>query len=102
MKYKGTLEAISSERNYYGNTYWALRYIDHKTGKIVEGMVSGGESNIYSILRYWGKKDDWNRSILFNVFTLKKREFKELTKGWEYAGCRSDDLAKFIKNKLRK
>lgn len=102
MKIEGTLEAISSERDRYGNTYWALRYIDHKTGKVAEGTVSGGQSNIYGILRHWGKRDDWDRSILFNVFTLKKREFKELVENWEYAGCTPEDLAKFIKSRLRK
>ena len=102
MKIKGTLEAISSERDGYGNVNWGLRYIDHKTGKVVEGMISGGESNIYGILHNWNKKDDWDRSILFNISILKRREFGKLTKNWEYAGCTPKDLAKFIKSRLRK
>lgn len=100
MKLKGTLYAINSERDRYGNTYWALRYICHETGKIAEGQVSGGESNIYGILRHWTAGDDWDRSIIFNRLELPKREFQRQTRGMAYAGCRPDELANYIRARL--
>lgn len=94
------LEAIYSERDLNGNTYWALRFTDCATGAVVCGTVCGGESNIYSILRYWGPADDWNRGIKFSVVPMKKREFQRLTKGWSYAGCTGEDLTQYIKENL--
>lgn len=100
MKYTGTLEAIHSRRDSSGNVYWAFRYTDHDTGKIITGLISGGESNIYSILRHWNVPDDWDRSILYSIREVGKREFKQLTKGWDYAGCRPEDLANYIRDRL--
>ena len=103
MKITASLEAMYSERDLYGNCYWALRYTDHETGKTVCGTVSGGESNIYGILRESYKatvSNDWDRSIRFSCHAFKKREFKRMTAGWPYAGCSPDDLWKFIKNNL--
>ena len=98
---RATLEALYSERDNSGNCYWALRYTDHATGKVVQGTISGGESNIYAILRVSDPTaDDWDRSILFRCDSMKKRDFRGLTAGWEYAGCTPDDLWKFIQAKL--
>lgn len=100
MKVTGTLEAIYSKRNSFGNRSWALKYTDHETGKVVCGTVSGGESNIRGILRYWNVPDDWDRSVRFEVRGMAIREFNEMTKNWEYAGCTPEDLAAFIKARL--
>lgn len=98
--YTATLEAIYSERDQYGNCYWALRFIDHATGHVVVGLVSGGESNINAIRLYWNKPDGWDNSILFRCTSMKKRAFRQLTADWPYAGCNPEDLAKFIKSQL--
>ena len=95
----GILEAINSRRDRYGNCYWALRYTDVKTGKTVCGTVSGGESNINAIRRYWSG-DYWDHSVKFETRELGIREFSRLTKDWAYAGCGPEDLAAFIKAKL--
>ena len=95
-----TLEAHYSTADKYGNCYWALRFIDHKTGKQVEGTVSGGESNINSILYHWNNPNSWDRSIRFTVVEHKIREFNRLTKDWPYAGCSSEDLAAFVRKQL--
>lgn len=101
MRLTATLTAINSRRDKFGNTYWALRFVDHETGKIVVGTVSGGESNIRSIMRFWNPDlDDWDRSIQFLTQTLPIREFNRLVKGWSYAGCRSEDLVGFIRQQL--
>lgn len=98
---RGTLEAIYSERDTFGNCYWAIRYTDHATGKVAQGTVSGGESNIYGILRHSDdQRDDWDRSILFRCDSMKKREFRRLTGDWAYAGCTPEDLWAFIQKQL--
>jgi hypothetical protein len=107
MKLTATLTAINSNVDRNGNCYWALRFVDHETGKVVHGLVSGGESNIYAILRYWNdgrapltKTGDWNRSIQFLRESLPIRQFKALTAGWKYAGCDPQELAQFIRQEL--
>lgn len=104
MVIRATLDAFCSERDIYGNCYWALRYTDHKTGRSVQGMVSGGESNIYGVLRESDrarKLNDWDRSIRFTCQPVKKREFNRMTKGWAYAGCSPDQLWTYIKTQLK-
>ena len=102
MTIRATLEAINSRRDRAGNCYWAIRYTDHVTGRAVNGTISGGESNIYGILRYTGDSDDWDRSIEFKSEELTIPAWNRLTKGWPYAGCRPDELAAFIKAELEK
>ncbi len=102
MKYTGRLEAINSKIDKCGNRYWALKFLDFETGREICGKVSGGESNIYGILRHWNAPDDWDRSILFERREMSKKDFNELTKGWGYAGCAPNDLAEYIKNELKK
>ena len=103
MKITATLEAIYSKRDMYGNCYWALRYCDHATGRYVCGAVSGGESNIYGILRENDTAqgtNDWDRSIRFLCTQLPIREFNRLTDDWPHAGCTPADLWQFIKREL--
>jgi len=101
MKLTATLTALYSKRDASGNCYWALRFVDHETGKAAQGIVSGGESNIYGILRVWNPDlDDWDRSVQFQVQALGKREFKRLTEKWKYAGCVPQDLVNFIRQEL--
>ena len=96
-----TLTAINSKRDQYGNCYWALKFCDHATGKVVVGKVSGGESNIYSIRRIWNPDiDGWDRSIQFRTEELPIREFNRLTKDWKYAGSGPDELVTFIRTTL--
>lgn len=100
MTITATLEALHSRRDIYGNVYWALRYIDHGSGLVVEAKISGGESNIYAMLRYWGKRDDWDRSVRFVTQEFAIREFNRMTKDWPYAGCRPEDIATFVRKQL--
>jgi hypothetical protein len=97
----GTLEAIYSRRNKNGNCRWAMRYTDHETGKVVCGTVCGGESNIHGILQHWNNPDGWDRSVKFDVWDMAILEFNSMTKAWDHAGCRPEDLAAFIREKLQ-
>lgn len=96
-----TLTAINSNQDRFGNRYWALRFVDHATRKVVEGKISGGESNINAIRRVWNTNlDDWDRSIVWQTQSLPVREFNSLTKDWGYAGCNPEDLVTYIRTKL--
>jgi hypothetical protein len=98
MKLHATLEAIYSERDLYGNCYWAMRYTDHETGRVVCGTISGGESNIAAVRRQ--ERGQWDDGIAFRTVAMKKREFKRLTADWCYAGCAPADLYAYIKGFL--
>lgn len=100
MKINGTIEAIYSKRDINGNCYWAMRYTDHNTGKVVFGMVSGGESNITGIRFGWGRPGEWDKTIDTRVTCLGIREFDRVTKYWPYAGCTPEDLRAYIRAKL--
>ena len=102
MKIFASLEAHYSKRDSYGNCYWALRFVDHETGREVVGTISGGESNIYGIKRCWGRVDGWDEGIQFSTVEHPIREFNRLTKTWSYAGCTPEDLAAWIKAQLAK
>lgn len=98
MKLKYTLFAFTDD-----DRQWALRFVDHRTGKSVSGTVCGGESNIYAILRVWNPElDNWDRSIQFVKIVKTKREFKYLTEGWDHLGSQPEDLAARIKAGLKK
>lgn len=103
MKLTGTIIAFNSKRDSSGNVYWAMRYIDHETGKVVNAMIGGGESNIRGILQHWNPnlpKYDWDRSIIFHTKEMPKKEFKTMVADWPYGGCASEDIAKFIREQL--
>ena len=101
-KYKGLLKAINSKGDIYGNRYWAFIFVDFKTGKQVAAKISGGESNIYAVLRYWNVPDDWDRSILFEQEELSIQVFDKTTKDYVYAGCSPQEIAAYIKKELAK
>ena len=98
-----TLTAIYSKRDHAGNCYWALKFVDHATGKVVVGKSGGGEGNIYAIRRIWNPElDDWDRSIQFCTEEMPIRKFNRLTKDWKYAGSGPEELADFIRDELAK
>ena len=97
MKIKATLEAIYSKRDLNGNVYWSFRYLDHETGKQVNGTISGGESDIHAIIYSLGMEAD---EVNYSVTMLPIREFNRLTKTWKYFGCPPDEIARNVKSNL--
>ena len=97
MSIKAILEALYSKRDRNGNCYWAFRYTDTASGKQVCGQVSGGESNVRSLLRPLGI--DYLETH-FTVTELPIREFFRMTKPWAYGGCSGEDLAKYVRESL--
>jgi hypothetical protein len=97
MEIKYTLKAFHTKGDKFGNVYWAFRFHEVSTGKTVTGKISGGESNIYGILRHWDSADDWDRSISFEIEQVKESTINKIK---DYAGCTSLGLAKYIRSKL--
>ena len=96
---KFILDIIRSRRNYAGNCYWAFRFTDCKTGIQAVGTTSGGYSNISYAMAAMGIE---SKFVYTTSHELPIREFNRLTADWAYAGCPPEDIAKFIKNKLKK
>ena len=99
MKIKAILEAINSKRDRNGNCYYFMRYTDIKSGKTVYGTISGGESNIYSVIRAKGLE---SKEVYFSTVELPIREFNREVKNMEYAGCRGEEIVNFIDKELSK
>src|SRR5215472_6464371 len=97
MKVRAILECLNSGRDLNGNRYWAFNYTDTETGKRVAGTVSGGESNVTMITRAMGL--EWE-NVYYVRHELPKREFRRLTKEWNYAGCAPEALADYIRREL--
>jgi hypothetical protein len=94
----GILNCINSRADMYGNRYWAFKYTDSETGKTVMGKISGGESNVYSIVREMGQTSETVH--YFRTMDVPIREYNRLVKTWEYAGCRPEELVSFIHKAL--
>lgn len=98
MHYTATMEALYSRRDRNGNTYWALRYTCHVSGRSVHGIISGGESNIFCAAQHLDKPD-YGRTLT-RTLDFAIREFNRMVKGWEYAGCAPEEIAGWIRRKL--
>lgn len=96
-----SLKCYNSRADIYGNRYFAFRYLDHETGKVACGTVSGGESNIRSMM-YEFNGGQWKENFHFTTNELPIREYNRMVKGWPHAGCRPEDLAAFVKRELAK
>ena len=97
MPIKAILESLYSKRDRNGNCYWAFRYTDTATGKQVVGNISGGESNIRSMLRPLGLDSE---NAYQTITEIPIREFNRLTKPWGYAGCTAEELAQYVRDFL--
>lgn len=99
----GSLEAIHSKIDYYGNTYWAFTYTDYATKTKVNAKIgTSGESTIKSALYYWNGEFDYDAVEMFDfeVTELKIREFNRLIKEWPYAHDTHAKLAQYIRDRL--
>ena len=99
MPIKAVLQSIYSRRDKFGNVYWAFRFTDTATGKSVEGTISGGESNIRSMLRPLGLESS---EVHSSIIELPIRQWNALTKDFRYAGCTADQLAAFVRAELER
>lgn len=99
MKLTSTLVTISSKANKAGRRYFALQFVDHETGHVVQGRVSGDESNINAIDQYW---KDPAESIQRFTQEMALNAFKCRVWGWPYAGSQPEELADFIRRELMK
>lgn len=91
MKY--IAEIYNSKMDIYGNCYWAFK-VTNVESKYVVFATGSAESNI----EYGVRKLDSQAYITKKQMPI--REFNRFTKGMEYGGCSSDDVAKFIKERI--
>jgi len=94
----GILNCINSRADLYGNRYWAFQYTDCETGNTVRGTISGGESNVYAIIREMGQTSETVHYIRTEDMPI--REYNRTVKTWQYAGCRPEELVAFINRNL--
>ena len=94
MKIKAILQCLNSETDRSGNRYWAFRYTETESGKQVVGKISGGESNISAIRNEMGL--EWDEVYYYRT-EMGKRDFRELTADWSYAGCPPKEIAAHIR-----
>lgn len=96
-----TLFAFNNDGGRGDGRQWAMRFVDHVTGKSVAATVCGGESNIYGILRHWNTPGDWDRSIQFVRVSWTPRQWKYNVAGWPHAGSQPEELAEYIRRNLK-
>ncbi len=97
MPIKAILETLYSRRDRAGNCYYSFKYTDVASGKQVYGTVSGGQSNVDSIIREMGYTSE---EVYSTTKELAIRDFNYITREWAYGGCRADELVAFIRAKL--
>jgi hypothetical protein len=80
-------ESINSKRDRNGNTYWAFRLADARTGNVMKGKLGGSQRGalthaLSSMIRSLGW--DWDNIHLVGT-ELPIREFNKLVKLWPYS-----------------
>ena len=91
MKY--ITEIYNSKMDKYGNCYWAFKVTNVENKK---SILARGDA--YSNISYAVRKLDIDTYITEKEMPI--REFNRFTKGMVYGGCGSDDVAKFIKERI--
>jgi hypothetical protein len=79
------------ERNY------GFRYVRCSDGRMVDGLITGGESNIMAALTRDHKKDVWRDDYFYTYSKMLERELFALP----YAGCDPHDIWNFVERHLR-
>jgi len=92
-----TLVVHNSKGDIYGNRYWAFTFTDHVTGKSFSANCDT-DSGVRGAMRAMGYD---NNAVLVHVDEMPIRQFIKFIKGFEYAGCISVDVAKYIERKIR-
>jgi hypothetical protein len=97
---KGILEIFSSKLDRNGNTYWAFRFTECKTGRRVVGQAPA-ESNLTCVFNHKQFRGWAWSEVHVGRTTLGYREFVRKTGDWPYAGCTPDELRGFILDALK-
>lgn len=98
--YRAGLKIFSSRTDRNGNKYFAFQFTDFATGRVAQGTISGGDSNVDCVRLHTGEPGTWDQSILVSREELPIREYDSLVKDWAYAGCPPEEIAQFIKTAL--
>lgn len=76
--------------------HFAFRMIRCRDGRMVEGKVSGGESNIKTALTHDGK--EWRNDYFWTKKPMCESELFALP----YAGCSPDEIRTWVAREFRK
>jgi len=87
---QATVIIYRSRKDMYAKVYWAMVYVDHRSGQFVRGTAV-------------------NRSTIVDAFPdaciwdteLPIREFKKATKEWGDAGCTCNELQAYVQKGLQ-
>lgn len=80
------LTIYNSKRDTYGNTCWAFQ-LTHLGQILASGTVAGNN---------FSTRDLHENGIEYVYQELPVREFNRLTKNWQYAGCKWEDIRQHI------
>lgn len=97
MKQVAMLTSVNSKRDRFGNCENAFEFMVFETGQIIKGKTTGSETNIYNCMNLLPYM---KRSIIFQTKEMGIRDFSEYKKDFEYGGCSSIEIAKFIIDKI--
>lgn len=92
------VQHYQSKRDIYGNTYYATLITDILTRKqcrFYSDHPSNSEAGLYGAFTNLGWQDIYPVLIEVGI-----REFDKRYRKWHYPGCRSKDIAAYIKKEL--
>ena len=93
----GTLIGFYSRPDTAGNTYWAFRFIDHVTGKRVEGKIGNGVESNLSVSAYKiNPKQYEDHAISYITIPMGVREFERYIKDFPHVSSGPEDIAKYV------
>lgn len=101
MKIKYILYIYNSRIDRAGNCYFAFCIVDTETGKTVRATMSGGDSNIRSMV-YELNGGKWVANVSTSCEEMGIRDFNRFVKHWPFAGCTPQDLAAFVTTNWQK
>lgn len=107
---KYVITPIHSRQDHSGNTYWAFNCLNTETGRAVDGSICGGESNIRGVMLYLASADEkpvnWEEARqCVSVLAAQEMAIRPFDRRFkpsvcEYAGCLSEEIARFIRSKI--
>jgi len=99
MSYKYALTAITCPLM---KSRTIIEFTEFSTEIVIRAKCSGGESNVFGITRHWDNPNGFDTSIIFDTREVTGKIFASMVSEYPYAGCKSKDLAKYLRDELQK
>lgn len=97
VKFHG--EIIYSNSDIYGNRKCAMIVTCTSDAQRVRGLISGDEGNCISGLQ--ALTDGWYPDYIYTIVKLSKKEFDQVTNGWEYMGCIGKEIKEYCNRRFK-